>query len=52
MIRTIFVLFTVLSLGSIYATYTGFGLQEVVSEDKKSVRSYRSGSSGGWSFGK
>ena len=52
MTKTILVVFSLLSMGSVYATYTGMGLQEVTSEDRKSVRSHRSGSSGGWSFGK
>ncbi|CAA6803112.1 MAG: Unknown protein [uncultured Sulfurovum sp.] len=52
MTKVLLILFTILSIISIYATYNGIGLQEVVSEDKKSVRSYRSGYSGGWSSGK
>jgi uncharacterized membrane protein YgcG len=58
MTKTVLILFSLLSMGSIYSTYTGLGLQEVTSEKKKVVRSSRgfstgsSFSSGGWSSGK
>lgn len=60
MTKTILILFGLLSMGSIYATYSGIGLQSIQSEKKKSIRStsgytssYSSGySSGGWSSGK
>ena len=56
MTKTILIVFSLLSMGAIYSTYTGIGLQEVTSEKKQVVRSnrgYSSGySSGGWSSGK
>jgi len=52
MTKTVLIIFSFMSVMSVYSTYTGLGLQEVTSEDKKSVRSYRSGYSGGWSSGK
>jgi len=56
MTKTVLIIFSLLSMGSIYSTYTGLGLQEVTSEKKTSIRSsrgYSSGfSSGGWSSGK
>jgi hypothetical protein len=56
MIKVIFIAFSLLSMGAIYATYTGAGLQEVQSEvkKKKNLRSshWGSSSSSGWSSGK
>jgi len=57
MSKTILILFSLLSAGAFYATYTGAGLQGVTSEHKKTVRSHSSFhsnhySSGGWSYGK
>jgi len=54
MIKGIFILFSFLTILSLYATNKGIGLQGVVSEDPHSVRSYHSSShsSGGWSSGK
>ncbi len=46
------IIFTLLSSGAIYSSYTGAGLQEVTSEHKKTVRSRSSYSSSGWSYGK
>ena len=54
MTKTIFIIFSILTLLSLYATYQGIGLQGVSTEEK-STRSYSSGhssSSGGYSFGK
>ena len=52
MIKTMLVVFSLLSTGAIYSSYTGAGLQEVTSKHKKTVRSHSSYSSGGWSYGK
>jgi len=57
MIRIILITFSILTVMAIYSTYTGFGLQEVISEPDKSVRSSHSGSSsytsgGSWGYGK
>jgi len=56
MIRAIFIIFTTLTIGSIFLTYQGVGLQEVESIKKKrshapsSVRSHSSSSSGSSSY--
>ena len=62
MIRTIFIIFATLTIGSLFLTYQGVGLQEVESIKKappRTVRSHSStstnyygGSSGGFSYGK
>jgi hypothetical protein len=63
MIRAIFIIFTLLTIGSIYLTYQGVGLQEVESiENPPPTPTVRSSSSsnyggsssysGGYSFGK
>ena len=55
--KIILYIFASLSIMALYTTYTGsLGLQEVVSEDKHSIRSWHSGSSSsgssGWGHGK
>jgi len=59
MIKTVLIGLSTLTIFSIYATYTGLGLQGVNSEKPKSSRSgsrsfgsYSSGGSSGWSYGK
>lgn len=53
MTKIVLIVFSLLSVGSVYATYSGAaGLQEVVSETKQSVRSGSRSSSSGWSYGK
>ena len=59
MINKLFVLFSILTLLSIYSSYTGLGLEEIQQQDNTNhyfsssrVGSSRSYSSGGWSFGK
>jgi len=52
MIKTILIIFSLLSAGAIYSTYTGAGLQEVTSKHKETIRSHSSYNSGGWSYGK
>lgn len=56
MIKIVLILSTILTFGSLYATYSGIGVQEVVStkEPKKSIRSHSTShrSSSGWSYGK
>ncbi|MDQ7084178.1 MAG: hypothetical protein Q9M36_04260 [Sulfurovum sp.] len=55
MSKVVLLIFSLLSIGAIYSTYRGVGLQEVVSENQKSIRTHHSSSrssSGGWSFGK
>jgi len=59
MSKVVLILFSLLSFGALYATYTGVGLQEVVSEHRKVQHSYYirtnssfSYSNGGWSYGK
>jgi len=57
MIKVILILSSLLSAGALYATYTGAGLQEVVSKHKKThhyirTNSFHRYSNGGWSYGK
>jgi len=57
MIKVILILSSLLSAGALYTTYTGAGLQEVVSKHKKThhyirTNSFHRYSNGGWSYGK
>ena len=54
MIKAILILFTSLTVGSIYATYSGIGLEEIKQDNPKSSRvsSSRGYSNGSWSYGK
>jgi hypothetical protein len=58
MIRIFLILFLVLTVTSLYATYKGIGLEEVVSQKEyRYVRLFSANSnfnfsSGGWSYGK
>jgi len=56
MTKIMLIILSTLTILSVYATYTGMGLQGVDSENTKSSRtgsrSYGSGYSGGWSYGK
>jgi len=54
MIKAILILFTILTVSSIYATYSGIGLEEIKQDSPKSSRvsSTRSHSNSGWSYGK
>jgi len=59
MAKVILIFFTLMTLGSLYSTYQGIGLQEVISQEpapkrvhSTTVRSSSHYSSGGWSYGK
>ena len=54
MTSKLFIFFTLLSILSLYSSYSGLGLEEIkqVSPKSSRVSSSRSYSSGGWSFGK
>ncbi|MEA1952846.1 MAG: hypothetical protein U9O24_00450 [Campylobacterota bacterium] len=56
MTKIILIVLSTLTIVSVYATYTGMGLQGVDSENTKSSRSgsrsYGSGYSSGWNYGK
>jgi len=56
MTKLILILFSAMTIGSLYNTYEGIGLQEVVSKEPqtKTHHSVRTGhyNSGGWGYGK
>ncbi len=56
MTKIVLMILSTLTIFTVYATYTGMGLQEVDSENTKSSRSgsrsYGSSFSSGWSYGK
>jgi hypothetical protein len=56
MTNKLFILFSILTILSLYTTYSGLGLEEIQQENPRGqssrVGSSHSYSSGGWSFGK
>ena len=56
MTKLILLLFSAMTIGSLYNTYEGIGLQEVVSKEPQTQtqHSVRTGryNSGGWGYGK
>jgi len=57
MINKLFIFFSILTILSLYSSYSGLGLEEIKQDEPKTHHSSRMGSShsysnGGWSYGK